>query len=227
MEFAKPDRQRASHPTPLIQNVKNCLCQNFFCRHHLMKDPIYSCELKTEAMKVCLSVVPDSFKISLNVPSRRWVPWGGKTEVWDNLGKMQSCLRDRALCRWSHFPNGRGWGGCGLCLLEVGAPGCDCGHDFVLIQGRIVLLLFHFCTSLVIISSDYIRKPLCSHQFCCLEKYTTTAKMIPFHSSFPALYWVSLHWERQEVTQGLGLGFASWWIFWAPWIERTSVLVWS
>lgn len=105
MEFAKPGGQRACHQTPLIQNVKNCLCQNFFCRRHLMKDPIYSCELKTEATKVCLSVVAESHKItlcrrsfcSLNVPSRGWAPWGGKTGVWDNLGKTQSCLRGRVL----------------------------------------------------------------------------------------------------------------------------------
>lgn len=47
----------------------------------------------------------DSYKImlcrrlifSLNVPGRGWVPWGGKTGVWDNPGKMPSCLRGRAL----------------------------------------------------------------------------------------------------------------------------------
>lgn len=53
-ELAKLGWQRASHQTLLIQNVKNCLCQNFCCGHHLMKAPIYIRELRgNESLLKC------------------------------------------------------------------------------------------------------------------------------------------------------------------------------
>lgn len=59
-------------------------------------------------------------------------------------------------CRWAHPLNGRGWDRCGPRLREVRAHGWGYGHDFGLVQGRVVLLLFPFCISLVIISGHRI-----------------------------------------------------------------------
>lgn len=83
-----------------------------------------------EAMKVCLSVVADSYNITLGrspfcrlkAPGRERAPWGGKSGSWDNLGKVKSCLKGTA-CGNGHDlwmeEGALGWNGCDPWLLGV------------------------------------------------------------------------------------------------------------
>lgn len=141
-----------------------------------------------EAMKVCLSVVADSYNITLGrspfcrlkAPGRERAPWGGKSGSWDNLGKVKSCLKGTA-CGNGHDlwmeEGALGWNGCDPWLLGVRTHGCDLGYDFEIVL-HTVLLFFPFSVSLVIISGIF--KPLVSFQVCCLEKFIVYSSVNSF-----------------------------------------------